>query len=273
MKDILVAIGRTPSSNCAITVAAHLARVHGARLTALYIPPSQQISPLAIHAAGPALVDEVAHDRSVLGDQAREYVSSLASSLGIDFQWIEATGDIIDALVWHAHCSDIVVVRRWGPQDENGFSSRDFARLVTDAGRPIMIIPPSYNGIPGSSVTIGWNGSRGATRAVHDALPILRKAKVVELLIVAATATKSLDKEIALAIRGHLFRHGIESTPRITVFHPALGANHMLIDTAKTGTDLLVMGAFGRPRIREIALGSVTKSVVENSTVPILLSF
>jgi len=274
MKDILVAVGRTPSSNSAVDAAAQLAKQFGARLTVLYTPPSSQISAMAIHAGGPALVEEVAQERKDHGGRAREQVSSMISPLKIELQWIEAGGDDQDALARHAFISDLVVVGRRCDQNADGLNGRDIARLITESGRPVMVIPPQYRTTDlGRRVIVGWNGSRGAARAVHDGLPILRRAESVELMIVTSVPQAGSDADVGVSIRDHLARHGVEACSRTATFQPALGVDRILVNSATAGADLLVMGAFGRPRLRQLALGSVTNSVIENATVPVLLSF
>ena len=156
--------------------------------------------------------------------------------------------------------------------DPDWLDCGEIARLVTQTGCAVLVIPPGrYEGeIPPRRVVVGWNGSRGAARALHDAIPLLRVALSVELLIVSAAEVDG--EEIALSLRNHLRRHGVLSSARIAKCDPRSGVDHILLDAAQDA-DLIVMGAFGQSLLRELTLGSVTASVIEAARIPVLLSY
>ena len=141
-------------------------------------------------------------------------------------------------------------------------------QLVTAAGVPVLALPSGVSGDLGQTVLVAWNGSREATRAVHDALPFLHAAKRVVLCAVGDEAAASLEAAAAM-----LRRHGVAVRPSPGgragrgcgrgPARPGCGAR---------GADLLVMGAYGHTRLRELVFGGATRHVLRAATLPVLFS-
>lgn len=142
--------------------------------------------------------------------------------------------------------------------------------MVMSVGRPILVVPHhgSFLGV-GRHPLVAWNASREATRAVFDALPILRRAGLVTLMTLDAEDDDRVPgADISLA----LARHGV----RVEVVHSTVGGidpgNALLSRAADCGADLLVMGAYGHSPLREKVLGGATRHILDHMTVPVLLS-
>jgi nucleotide-binding universal stress UspA family protein len=119
-------------------------------------------------------------------------------------------------------------------------------------------------------VVVCWDGSRNAARAIADAMPLLHRAKAVDVLIVASEAGKSTDVPGA-DIGQHLARHGLKvDVKRITA--DIAVADAILSHAADSGADLLVMGGYGHSRLREFILGGATRHILQTMTVPVLMS-
>ena len=144
--------------------------------------------------------------------------------------------------------------------------------VLFDSGRPVIFVPfIQKDGLKLDHVMVCWDGSRAATRAIGDAMPILEKAKQVDVVIVAAKEAKT--NELSGADLGqHLARHGIKvDVKRIT--SPDIDtASTILSYAADASTDLIVMGGYGHSRLREFILGGVTHAIFESMTVPVLMS-
>ena len=120
-------------------------------------------------------------------------------------------------------------------------------------------------------VMVCWDGSRAAARAVGDALPFLKKAKQVEIVIVSDKPNKK-DEIPGADLGQHLARHGLKveikhmTSPDIDV------ASTILSYAADSNADMIVMGGYGHSRLREFVLGGATRSMLESMTVPVLMS-
>ncbi len=144
--------------------------------------------------------------------------------------------------------------------------------VLFESGRPVIFVPfIQRGGLKLDRVMICWDGSRAATRAIADALPLLHKAKQVEVVMVANGRAKS-DEVPGADLGQHLARHGLTvEIKRIT--SPDIDiASTILSYAADTSTDFLVMGGYGHSRLREFVLGGVTRGLLESMTVPVLMS-
>ena len=117
----------------------------------------------------------------------------------------------------------------------------------------------------GTSIIAGWNGSREAARALHEALPFLCGAERMILCAVGQEATRDLDPAAAM-----LRRHGVAVQPQ-PIDEPNGDAGEILLaQAAAHGADLLVMGTYGHARLRELVFGGATRHVLRQATLPVL---
>jgi nucleotide-binding universal stress UspA family protein len=143
-----------------------------------------------------------------------------------------------------------------------------------DTGRPALVIP--YIGaraIPPKRAMVAWDGSREAARAVNDALPFLRLATSVTILVVDAERRPSqLGEQPGADIATHLARHSVKVEVR-QVHGGGLATGDVILSQASDeGTDLVVMGGYGHSRFREMVLGGATRHLLDHMTCPVLLS-
>ena len=144
--------------------------------------------------------------------------------------------------------------------------------LLFDSGRPVLVVPYIYNGEPKfDRITVCWDGSRSAARAVADAMPLLKKAKAVDVVIVGTVPPKS-DETSGADLGQHLARHGLSVEVKRITSPDVDVANTILSHVADNSTDMLVMGAYGHSRLREFILGGATRGILQAMTVPTLMS-
>lgn len=174
--------------------------------------------------------------------------------------WQETEGDLDTSLAEAARASDVVVVTR-------GKAVDIVEQLVTATGVPVLALPPdgASGGDLGRTVLVAWNGAREATRAVHDALPLLQRADRVILCAVGARAAAALGAVVAM-----LERHEIPVEPQQIEAPDGDAGKAMLDEAATQGADLLVMGAYGHSRLRELVLGGATRHILHHATLPVL---
>ena len=141
-----------------------------------------------------------------------------------------------------------------------------------DSGRPVLAVPYIQKaGLTLNRVMVCWDGSRNAARAAADAMPFLRRAKTVEVVMVTAERAKS-DEMPGADIAHHLARHGLTVSVQRIVSVETDVPNTILSYAADAGTDFLVMGGYGHSRLREFVLGGATRGILAAMTVPVLMS-
>jgi nucleotide-binding universal stress UspA family protein len=273
LKDLLVHVDNDTACSSRLDVAVWLAATHDAHLTALHAMTWPRL-PGYIEMELPGSFLEL--QRSHMLDRARQaenLFQERARRRGIRGEWRAAEGDVIETVKLHARYADLTVV---GQGRGVKHASAELVLLPEDlvlgVGRPVLIVPRygTFETV-GERVLIAWNGTREATRAVNDALPLLRMAAKVTVLSVDppdGSVPRVPSADIAL----HLARHGIAAEAASSRSLDIGVGNVLLSRAADLGADLIVMGAYGHSRVREMALGGATRHVLEQLTVPVLMS-
>jgi len=166
---------------------------------------------------------------------------------------------------------DLAIVGQAEPET-SGVEEVIVEATLFESGRPVIVVPYIQKApFKLDNVMACWDGSRAATRAIGDAMPLLEKAGRVEVVIVANEQGK--QDEIEGADMGqHLARHGIKVEVKRTVLGDIDVADVLLSHAADAGSDFIVMGGYGHSRLREFVLGGVTRSILRSMTAPVLLS-
>lgn len=193
--------------------------------------------------------------------------------------WIDESTRAREQVARRGRCADLVIAGQDDPNDPETYIADHFAEtLVMTAGRPLLLLP--YSGVfpnVGDNILLAWNGSREATRAVHDALPFLREARQVTLVSIDAKKREQAGARIPGAdIALTLARHDVRVTVRETggVDEPAdASVGDLLISEAlSVGANLIVMGGYGHARWQEVVLGGATRTMLRSMTMPVLMS-
>lgn len=175
-----------------------------------------------------------------------------------------------------ARIADLAIVGQYNRDDPDSFVAEQFIEsTVLSAGRPVLVVPYAgqFDAIP-SHVMIAWDGSREATRALHDALPFLTRAKRVTVLTINAMRTDPAASRIpGTDIAAIVSRYGANVAIEEVEGVKGEPIGEMLLSrAADLGVDLIVMGCYGHSRWRELVLGGATRSILKSMTVPVLMS-
>lgn len=274
-KDLLVHVDDGGTCDVRLAVATSLAKTFGAHLAGVAVDPGLVMPVMADVPISPALVDRLESDRTARIAKAGAVFATACADAGIDGEWRLDQGEIVDRLTVHARRADLAILGQEGGENESIVIGGLPDSLVMTSGRPVLVVP--YIGAAstlGKRVLVAWDGSREAVRAVNDALPLLARAEQVE--VVSINPSDLPDGE-AGHIPGadmclHLARHGVTAEAQHVMANDIDVGNLLLSRVADTGSDLLVMGAYGHSRWREIVLGGATKQVLGEMTVPVLMS-
>ena len=275
-KTILVHVDETPRCEARLDVAFELARTFGAHVVALALVPEIEVPPSVAVSYGTELA--AARDRALREalDPVKAGFADRARRAGVSSsEWREAHGDVVATAALHARYADLLIIGQADPGDERTRPATAFQEnLILAAGRPVLVVP--YAGTfarIGSKALVAWNASRESTRAVTDALPILQRAASVAVVVVDPRDTPDVHgdspgSDIAL----YLARHGIKAVAHPTPSGSVDVGDVLLSRASDLGADLIVMGAWGHSRVRELVMGGATRSLLEQMTVPVLLS-
>jgi len=274
-RDMLVHVDSSSASSERLEVAARLARTFDAHLIGLYVAALAPIHQYAEADFGPDLVE--AHDKYMreAADEAERTFRSRIEAGALKSEWRRLEGNLPDLVLLNSRYVDLVVLGQRDPERlDPGTSPELPEHVILDAGRPVLIVPRAGS-FPtvGARVVVAWTPSRGAVRAVNDALPILQAAKEVKILAVNPEIGLGGHGEVPGAdIALHLARHGVNAEAmQIESADKRFGIT-IMNEAEKAGADLIVCGAFGHSRLRELVLGGVTRRLLSDAKIPVLFS-
>ncbi|WP_372623031.1 universal stress protein [Falsiroseomonas sp.] len=278
IRDILVHLDATEQGRHRLQLAADLARRHQAHLTGLHV--YDILLPLVVGESGSGaalmveMLERMRQDAiAAAGGVEATFLEQLRSD-GIAGEWRLIEGFVPEQVALHGRYADLLVV---GQEDFEGARKTDGAVIeaaLFSSGRPVLVVPHSgrFDAV-GRRVLIGWNASREAARAVHDALPLIAGAETVTVLAVnPRPGIASHGEEPGADIARHLARHGLPVTVERTDAAEISAGETILNRAAELSADLIVVGAYGHSRIRELVLGGVTRTLLRQMTVPVLMS-
>jgi nucleotide-binding universal stress UspA family protein len=181
--------------------------------------------------------------------------------------------DLADVVMERGRVADLIVAGQTDPEWDLS-PLMDFPeRLALESGRPVLVIPCAGRyATVGRRVVIAWKRSREAARAVFDALPLLREAEAVHILEIKDHAEDANTLARDTAIAAALGRHGIKPEVRTSTASDISVGDEILSRASDLDADLLVMGAYGHSRFRELVFGGATRHIARHMTLPTLLS-
>lgn len=277
IREIFVPLLRLPSDESALDVAMALALTHDAHISTLVtlehpMPMVTELGYVPLELSQQQLDDarataelQAAHARAHL---AREAVSSEVRMTEVMLMW---SGD---SAALHARHADISVLGGPDPTQTTPRFAVAFKSLLMQSGRPVLMVPTGATlSVPPKKVVLAWRPTREATRAVHDALPLLAKASQIDVLMIdPQTAEGHHGEEPGADIAKHLARHGL--SVRVVAL-PRTGLSDgasLLRYVQEVDADLLVMGGYGHARWREAILGGATHAVLEGARKPVFFA-
>jgi nucleotide-binding universal stress UspA family protein len=278
-KDLLLALGSYPEPmpDTAIEQAAAIAEALGGKLSALTfeieIPgPVSFYTDAVINISdmiAKARETSAANAGNLLG--AFERAAARRGVLGERLLERSTSAEVPDVIVRHARLRDLTILP---VRDGDGVEQWYAEGVIFGTGRPTLILPeaPRRGGAPSlDAVTLAWDFSRPAARALADALPILAKAKRVRAVTVTEEKDLGRSQSGADLVR-HLALHGIDiAVEEVAAAGRPIG-EVLEAAVAAHGSGLLVMGAYGHSRVRDFILGGATKGILARPPVPVFLS-
>jgi len=275
-KTILVHLDTSRRATLRLDLALKLAATHEAHLIGMYAPFQPDTQTLYAMSMAQGYWDDKNELRRTRRTTLEQQFRAGIAREGVAGEWRKTDDYANRALPLHARHADLVITGQFDIDDPDTFVAENFCEnLVLSSGRPALFIP--YAGaypIVGAKIMVCWDGSREATRAIHDALPLLKRAARVTLVTVNALDKQDAGARIPGAdIATVIARHGVKVEIVEVEGVSGLRLGELLLSqAADLSADLIVMGAFGHARWQELVLGGVTRTLFKSMTVPVLMS-
>jgi nucleotide-binding universal stress UspA family protein len=274
-KTILVHLNDKRRAEALLEPAIYLASRHNAHLIGMHVYASLPAPPVAVPFASKVLGSLVAGERKETEEIASTFARMTANQPFVaEWRALKVPHVNLAAVVMdHGRSADLIIAGQTDP-DWDLSPLMDFPeRLALESGRPVLVVPYAgrYSEV-GRNVVIAWKAGRESARAVFDTLPILTHAEKVQILEVKERRDNGTSLAPDTTIAASLARHGIKPTVRTSMAADLSVGDEILSRLADAGADLLVMGAYGHSRMRELVFGGATRHIARHMTVPTLFS-
>jgi nucleotide-binding universal stress UspA family protein len=263
IKNVLTPLGEEARETARIAAAFAVAKRFDGHVQGLF----SLTRPATPNFADASLADVASREwarRQEASRAAQARFLAAAAAAGVPAEAYGEEGEPGELLLDWGRAADIVVLSQPRENDDRAVVEH----VLLDLGRPALLVPyagefPSL----GDNVALAWNGSREAARAVQAGMPFLARARTVTVIGAELDARERASAE---RLAANLKRHGVEARLE---FPPAIGlsiGDALLNAVADLGADLLVMGAYGHSRMRELVFGGATRSLLAHMTAPTL---
>lgn len=279
-KTILVHVDDAKNATARIELAAGLALADGAHLigSALTGVSRFLFETMAPDGIAPGSIPSIEPYLKTLrqrADSMLEKFEEIASRTGVtSFEKRLTDDEAVGGLSLQARYCDLAVLGQYDPE---GVAPSTYANLpeyvAMNSGCPVLVVPYGAEiRSTGRRVLIAWNGSGEAAKAVRSAIPLLRRAEIVEVAV--------FDRDIPPDAHGEqpgadialfLARHGIKVDVLQRSTESKVG-DALLSLASDLNSDLLVMGCYGHTRFREVLLGGATRTILRSMTLPVLMA-
>ncbi len=279
MKTILVPVEKNDLIDSSIATASLLARkfdsyIEGFALGADLNPliATEAMSPIVVYPADLTRQDKtLAEESHKLFDAAMQkhgIAPEGGTAAGPTYAWSDRplSGDSFAGT--RGRVFDVTVIGRPG----SGATSPHMSTLETalfESGRPILIAPPTAPQKLGENITIAWNGSTETARAIAFAMPILKRATRVVVQVVEGNGPPGPTGE---EVARYIERHQVSCETLNVARGSRSTGEAMLQEAVKSGSDLLVKGAYTQSRLRQMIFGGATSHIIAETTLPVLMA-
>jgi nucleotide-binding universal stress UspA family protein len=176
-------------------------------------------------------------------------------------------------ILQEARCADILISGGHSPAFSDAFALASPKDLVMQAGRPLLVVPDTVNWLDLRSILVAWKDTPEARRAIADSMPLLRKAKEITVAEILEDGNRPAATSRVRDVIAWLSRHGVLASERVSEINGSRNPAAQLDEIAgEVGASLIVAGAYGHSRFRELVLGGMTQHLVTQSARCVLLS-
>jgi nucleotide-binding universal stress UspA family protein len=268
MKTILVPIENDEGQEARLQAGFDLARACSGQIVAV------QVTPFAAYAVGDSgmgafpvtsLIEAIEAERS----RERASIEERLVAEGVSWEWVARDGDLVDSLAVLGRLADIIVMNSGPFKAAASLKLSITGDVAMAAPTPVLAVPPASRGVTlAGPALVAWDGSQESALALRAAMPLLRLSSGVSLLTVEEKNPDLRGRDAAV----YLDRHGIAATVI------ERGTNGQSIEAVirevlnETGATLLVQGAYGHSRLRQTIFGGVTRGLLGDAPVPLLIA-
>ncbi len=284
IKTILIPLDGSDSSRNALQTGIAMARDCGAHLDVVHVRANPKDAvPLLGEGMSGAVIEDIitAAEKEAVerARKAREIFDELCAAENVAWvdgppavggptaTWIEETGREDEVVALRGRLADMIVVNR--PTDSSPVSATmTLNASLVETGRGVLVVPPSGASNFGKRVAISWNGSAEAARAVAASMALVEGAESVLILSIGGD---DASPDVATQLSNYLAWHGVCAEIETAPVSDSQVGETVLKKCGDWNADLLIMGAYTHSRLRQLIMGGVTRHVLAEATLPVVM--
>ena len=268
--SVMVHVEPNAEADSRVKFAAKAAALFDARLIGV---GAEAVYPMALGAfSDPVFIADVEDVKLSLRSAEATFKEAAASYAG-EVEWRSDVNFPNEVLALQSRAADLVVATTRADLGSGAYSATDPGELLMRCGRPILVAPRGESGFDPGSIVIGYKATRETRRAISDALPFLERASQVLIVEILDDEDGGPAAEARLAdVAAFLARHGVKAATAVRPKPARSVAADLAEVVSLQEAGLLVIGGYGHSRLREWMFGGVTLKMLEDATVPVLMS-
>jgi nucleotide-binding universal stress UspA family protein len=275
-KNLLVHLDHSEGCLNRLDVAFAMARANDAQLLGLFIVPTYIVPSYIEAQISVDLLTDVTEKALVSANAEVDRYREMAAQAGVELQAVVVEGQYIPILREHSKYADLLILGQDNPEDPDNCSYGLADELLFEGACACLVVPHSGKcTAPAKRILLTWNASRESARALREAMPLLKQAETV---VVLSSEPDGGDSSVAdghphaEALQNLLASHGIDAVST-GISDPDLNPSVAIAgQAADMKADLIVMGAYGHTRLREIILGGVTRDMLKRAPTCLFLA-
>ena len=280
IKRILVAVDGSTVAMARLETGFNLASAMNASLSAIYVIPIYMptIAAGTMHGGWYMGQEMLTESRRQALDAAADVKSAcerLSDNYSLSLDWIQKEGELVATIGDEARYHDLLLIGKPDTVNEPEIRNSDVNGILLSSGRPCLMVPgatPCLKQNP-RNVVVGWDGSREAALAMQQSMPFLEAAESV--MVVSAYKMKERRETVEeenKSIVHYLHAHEVNASGHVLAKDNLSTGQLLAKYTEESESELLVMGAYGHSRFREVVLGGATHYILHHAPVPTLFA-
>ena len=270
MKTILLHVHDDRGAEARLQAACDIARATGGHIRCVQLtamPAMMMADAFGGAALAPSVMEELeAHDASV-----RLRLEARLAREDVSWDWRNWSSDPVPGLLFASRLTDLVILSLAQHMRQDVDDPLNLVEDVVLGGRtPVLAMPATARHVdPTGCAIVAWDGSAPAAAALTRATPLLKRAQAVHIVTVEEA---DKDRFPSTEAAEYLARYGVavelHALPR-----EGAAIETILAETAvRLGADWMVMGFYGHGRMREMIFGGVTRALLRDTRIPLLLA-
>ncbi|SDX49701.1 Universal stress protein family protein [Ruegeria halocynthiae] len=275
-KSLLTVMTETELSQTALAQIVALAEAQDAHAEALCLGVDRSQTGYYYAGANALILQETLSRANAESDEILAYAQTYFGKSGVRWSAENGVAQIADIgrhVARRARFSDLVILPRPYGKDRDAEAEPIVEAAMFEGHAPVLLMPDNAKPVSSpKTVIVGWNESVEAMRAIRCALPFLKRAELVRIVVIDPPRHGPDRSDPGGLLSQLLARHGVKC--EIDVLSKTMTRVSDILNrhAADTEADMIVMGAYGHSRFREAILGGATRNMLEQSEVPVFLA-